>query len=791
MATTDEDSRLQAELEFEQQSQDLNLLVSKIKRDPDGYSEEMVKLVKQYLSQYELFKKKPLKRNVELSKLSVFLSQVFEYFRGDLGFLITSLTDLLSTYSSQMNFHNREKAIQSLIIISKKGFWNPLDAVKYFSTLLLLEDKSLRSLCERHIFSIIRKSDQGGKTSVLHKGLLDYIRVCMNVGKDELAARMIKIAVDLYNKKIWTDNKVVNLISEGCSHSYEKIVNISCYFLIQTTEQLEQELKSEDEEESEDDMAELKAKNKYMKKTQGRERKLKSELKKHKRRLQRKEKLSDSRRGFPIDQIYNSQSFTEALFDKLKNCKHSFGTKQAMMAVVSRMIGRHRLIIPGFYPFLQKYLKHGNKQLSHILAFLAEACHPLVPSDALDPVLKFLIMNFANESCNEPNIVMGVNCIKQMCARMPMLIEEEDLNYVCSLRKYKHKQVYRAVKGLINLYRDLCPAMLRKEHRGRMKKLDDDDAKLGKRSWLFGEVEVAKRVDGAELLGEDEDGVPVEEKRMLTADDFRRIRKLKKIGLMKKKGLLKNEEGEEKAIHKAEIDVLKLKDRYNMHLLEKDEKELQDEIDAIEEMGLEGEEDGEEDVGEGDQEEEDDGEEEIEIEEGENISFEENDKELQKAIMEELENSEEGDSDKEAQLQMLPSDDEFWDSDSDDVDETDPYSQNNGFLSGQDIYKPELSRKQKIELSKEMNKQKMKEKKLGSKLERHGRRTNEAKKKNKPFAMALEKVRRKNDQSLKTVYEKISRTKNQLGKISKSLKGQNRLRLTKRNGGRRKGGRKG
>ena len=157
-----------------------------------------------------------------------------------------------------------------------------------------------------------------------------------------------------------------------------------------------------------------------------------------------------------------------------------------MMAVVSRMIGRHKLIIPNYYGFLQKYLKYGNKELTRIFAFLAEATHTAVPQNDLAPILKFITMHFANESCQDQKIALGVNCITQMCARKPFLLDEDELEYLCKLRSIKEKNVVMAVKTLINLYRDLNPELLKKVYRGRPDPKDPTDVSLGKREYLFG-----------------------------------------------------------------------------------------------------------------------------------------------------------------------------------------------------------------------------------------------------------------------------------------------------------------
>lgn len=99
-----EEMRIMEEMKFREETKDLNLLVSRVKGDPDGFNEEMIKLIKNYYEAYEKFKRIPTKRNPDLAKLGIFLCQVFEYYREDLKFMIESLSSLLETYGNQMHF---------------------------------------------------------------------------------------------------------------------------------------------------------------------------------------------------------------------------------------------------------------------------------------------------------------------------------------------------------------------------------------------------------------------------------------------------------------------------------------------------------------------------------------------------------------------------------------------------------------------------------------------------------------------------------------------------------------
>lgn len=251
--TAKEEIRILEEIKFKEETKDLNLLVSKIKSDPDGFNEEMIKLIKEYTTAYNNFKRAPTRRNMDLAKLSVFLSQVFEFYKEDLKFMIESLSSLLDTYGNQMHFINRQKCLQSLIILSKKGYWKCEEAIKYYTKLLLLEDKNLRELTSKHIVYLIRNNDHSGKSSSIHRELTNFFGKCIEEGEDELIKRVIKIMIALYKKKIWRDKKSINVIGNGTMSKGDSACKAACLFFIETTELDDEDLDSSDSESSEDE----------------------------------------------------------------------------------------------------------------------------------------------------------------------------------------------------------------------------------------------------------------------------------------------------------------------------------------------------------------------------------------------------------------------------------------------------------------------------------------------------------------------------------------------------------
>jgi protein SDA1 len=68
-----------------------------------------------------------------------------------------------------------------------------------------------------------------------------------------------------------------------------------------------------------------------------------------------------------------------------------FVVRVIIIALLSRMINRHKLMIMPFYGMLQKYMHPGQKDVGKILACFAESVHSQVPETELQPIIKHIV----------------------------------------------------------------------------------------------------------------------------------------------------------------------------------------------------------------------------------------------------------------------------------------------------------------------------------------------------------------------------------------------------------------
>ena len=71
------------------------------------------------------------------------------------------------------------------------------------------------------------------------------------------------------------------------------------------------------------------------------------------------------------------QRFAEELFKRLnKSSGERFEVRLAMMSVVSRVTGVHKLLLLNFYPFLQRYILPHQREAPSLLAIMVQARPP-------------------------------------------------------------------------------------------------------------------------------------------------------------------------------------------------------------------------------------------------------------------------------------------------------------------------------------------------------------------------------------------------------------------------------
>ncbi|KAG1328006.1 putative protein SDA1 [Cocos nucifera] len=200
----------------------------------------------------------------------------------------------------------------------------------------------------------------------------------------------------------------------------------------------------------------------------------------------------------PLTYLKDAQGFAEKLFSRLQKCNERFEVRMMMLKVIARTIGLHRLILLNFYPFLQKYVQPHQRDVTELLAAAVQACHDMVPPDAVEPLFKQIVNQFVHDRSRTEAIAVGLNVVREICLRMPLLMNEDLLQDLVLYKKSHEKAVSTAARSLITLFREICPSLLVKKDRGR-----PIDPKA--RPKAFGEVSVASNVPGVELLQHDDD----------------------------------------------------------------------------------------------------------------------------------------------------------------------------------------------------------------------------------------------------------------------------------------------
>ncbi|TFK93178.1 SDA1-domain-containing protein [Polyporus arcularius HHB13444] len=501
-----------------------------IKRDPTSYKEEFLQQWNHYNSIRQIFQINPDENAQHFRELVAFIAQVAQCYPKETAEFPSQISTLLLESYGTLSPDTRKCLVQNLVMLRNK---NVITSITLLQTLFPLlprtTSSSLRTFIRKTILSDIRTANLRTKNHKLNRAVQAMLFGMVERGMDaevvgdkgklkaaagssgngEEAMWAVVLTKELWRKGIWNDAKTVSIIALGCFHPVVKVQSASLHFFLGSDEEKED---SDDEEEDLPDVKALRHRREINKKTRSGTKKLIKTMKSVK--AKKKKRAAEISTNFPAIQLLNDpQTFGEKLYDLLNKYdkRLSLDHKILIMQLLARVMGGHKLCVLGFYTYIMKYLTYHQLRIPSILVALAQSVHEYTPPDALTPVVRKIAQEFVHPGVGSEVIAAGINSIREVCRRQPWAMEEDLLGDLIEYRKSRDKAVTAAARGLLQLFREVNPGMLKRRERGK-------DASMGiakgSQPLPFGHsAEAAVDIEGLVLLEDhlkklrEEDGV--------------------------------------------------------------------------------------------------------------------------------------------------------------------------------------------------------------------------------------------------------------------------------------------
>ncbi|KAL7093826.1 hypothetical protein ACP275_11G063500 [Erythranthe tilingii] len=499
----------------------LPTLQSKMKADPEGYNSELSLIYNQFKSSLELFLQQAALNFTSVSGIAsdstvakdlgdrtMFLAHVTPFYPKELAQFPNELVRFLESSAKNLPSGLRVHVTQALILLINRNIIDIKETLEVFMVLQTVGDRVLKTLAFSHVIHSIKRMNQKHKNDPKNRALQNILFKMLQQEDEAKAKRALITLCDLHRRKVWFEDRTANAICMACFHPSPRIMIAALSFLLdfeKTEYGDDSDDSGEDEPTTPQPQVILNKEAVYKathKGTSASKKKKKAKLERVVRSMKKKQRISsaegtNSNYLSPLTHLNDAQGFAEKLFSRLQSSKERFEVKMMMLKVVARTVGLHHLILLNFYPHLQNYVQPHQRDVTNLLASVVQACHEMVPPDAVEPLFKQIVNQFVHDRSRPEAITVGLNVVREICLRMPLLMTEDLLQDLVLYRKSNEKPVSSAARALLALFREICPSLLVKKDRGR-------PSNPKARPKAFGEVHVDSNIPDAELLEEDD-----------------------------------------------------------------------------------------------------------------------------------------------------------------------------------------------------------------------------------------------------------------------------------------------
>jgi len=512
-----------------------------VKRDPTGFTSEYEEQMNHFKSIYDILQTSGTvgnnRQQKEFIELVDFLSHCAKLFADQAKEFPGEIRKLLLEHGTKLEPWVRTGLVKSLILMRNRDFIKPMFLFPAFFQLFVINDKSLRKLIFFHIVNDLARINKHKQNMKLNRKLQNYIFSLLKNESALVVRKSLGVICELFRKKIWIDVKTVNVVAEMCFCKHSQVCRNALRFFMGDA------LPVMMEENLNQKMA------KQIKVNTKRKRKRMIKLAKTQQKLEERaemEDVVDDHDLRAIRSIDDPQTLAERLFSALKKSKEAWDIRLLYVGVISRIIAHHQVMLFNFYPWIQNYCSPAQRDVTKLLAYLAQSVHRLVPPEVLEPVVKYLADRFVGDRSSVEAVGAGINAIRAICARQPLAMNGDLLQDLTMYKTHSNKGIKMAARSLIHLYRLENPDLLAKKDQGKWK----DFAYR----YNFGDQNISDTIKGLELLAEERGLTHLTPQELMSEmilddDDIERIRELRIDALANKYGvshdrIVLNDDGE-------------------------------------------------------------------------------------------------------------------------------------------------------------------------------------------------------------------------------------------------------
>lgn len=489
------------------------LLQNLVRRDPESYREEFLQQYAHYESLRDIFIASQASHDsTEFAELIGFVSAVCSCFPKETANFPDELKSLITNNHRDLTPDLREKIIQCLTMLRNKDIITAESLIQTIFPLLTAYSsgttvagqnaKALRHQVYSTLITLLKSVNTGAKNQKLNRSTQALLFNLLEQ-KDSQGIWATKLTRELWRRGIWDDSRTVEIMTQATLHPDSKVAYSGVRFFLGADKERDEAMEDESDDES-FDMTALRHKMQINKKTSKRGKKLETAVKTMKKKNSTKH--SATYLNFSaIHLLRDPQGFADSLFNthlqgKSSN-KFDLEQKIALMNLISRLIGTHKLTVLGIYSFFLKYLTPKQRDVTQIMAAAAQASHDLVPPESISVVIRKIADEFVSDGVAPEVAAAGINTIREILSRAPLAIDVTLLQDLTEYKGSKSKPVNIAAKSLISLYREVAPEMLKRKDRGKTASME---VQAGEKSGLpqFGAENSVQGIPGLELLAQ-------------------------------------------------------------------------------------------------------------------------------------------------------------------------------------------------------------------------------------------------------------------------------------------------